>query len=45
VHRRGLASVFKRDEHALRREKVKDKKEKDANFIPDSYTECYPGYV
>lgn len=42
---RGMASVFKRDdEKALRREKV-SKKEKDVNYIPDSYAECYPGYV
>ncbi|CAA3009434.1 suppressor of mec-8 and unc-52 homolog 2 [Olea europaea subsp. europaea] len=41
---RGLGSVFKRDDHRLLQLREKDSREKDPNFISDSYSECYPGY-
>ncbi|CAI9765989.1 unnamed protein product [Fraxinus pennsylvanica] len=41
---RGLGSVFKRDDHRLQQLREKDSREKDPNFISDSYSECYPGY-
>lgn len=41
----GALSVFKpADEHSLRREKPKDPKEKQVDFISDTYAECYPDY-
>ncbi|XP_076926191.1 suppressor of mec-8 and unc-52 protein homolog 2-like [Bidens hawaiensis] len=36
---RGLGSVFKRDDVRLQQ-----LREKDPNFISESYSECYPGY-
>ncbi|KAJ7980518.1 suppressor of mec-8 and unc-52 protein-like 2 [Quillaja saponaria] len=41
---RGLGSVFKRDDQRLQQLREKDSREKDPNFISDSYSECYPGY-
>uniref|UniRef100_A0A0D9XWU4 RED-like N-terminal domain-containing protein n=1 Tax=Leersia perrieri TaxID=77586 RepID=A0A0D9XWU4_9ORYZ len=41
---RGLGSVFKRDDGRLKQLREKDAREKDPNFISDSYSECYPGY-
>ncbi|KAL6870667.1 hypothetical protein ACP4OV_014515 [Aristida adscensionis] len=41
---RGLGSVFKRDDQRLMQLREKDAREKDPNFISDSYSECYPGY-
>ncbi|KAJ3684415.1 hypothetical protein LUZ61_013579 [Rhynchospora tenuis] len=41
---RGLGSVFKRDDQRLLQMKEKDAREKDPNFISESYSECYPGY-
>lgn len=41
---RGLGSVFKRDDERLQQLREKDAREKDPNFISDSYSECYPGY-
>lgn len=41
---RGLGSVFKRDDHRLQQLREKDAREKDPNFISESYSECYPGY-
>ncbi|KAF6146699.1 hypothetical protein GIB67_008985 [Kingdonia uniflora] len=41
---RGLGSVFKRDDERLQQLREKDSREKDPNFISDSYSECYPGY-
>lgn len=41
---RGLGSVFKRDDQRLKQLREKDTREKDPNFISDSYSECYPGY-
>ncbi|CAA3021875.1 suppressor of mec-8 and unc-52 homolog 2 [Olea europaea subsp. europaea] len=41
---RGLGSVFKRDDNRLQQLREKDSREKDPNFISDSYSECYPGY-
>lgn len=41
---RGLGSVFKRDDERLQQLREKDSREKDPNFISESYSECYPGY-
>ncbi|CAH1425336.1 unnamed protein product [Lactuca virosa] len=41
---RGLGSVFKRDDTRLQQLREKDAREKDPNFISESYSECYPGY-
>ncbi|XP_031477597.1 suppressor of mec-8 and unc-52 protein homolog 2 [Nymphaea colorata] len=41
---RGLGSVFKRDDRRLQQLREKDAREKDPNFISESYSECYPGY-
>ncbi|KAG5546953.1 hypothetical protein RHGRI_012849 [Rhododendron griersonianum] len=41
---RGLGSVFKRDDQRLQQLRERDSREKDPNFISDSYSECYPGY-
>ncbi|KAA8537341.1 hypothetical protein F0562_026972 [Nyssa sinensis] len=41
---RGLGSVFKRDDQRLLQLREKDAREKDPNFISESYSECYPGY-
>ncbi|KAL5995769.1 Smu-2 suppressor of mec-8 and unc-52 protein [Asimina triloba] len=41
---RGLGSVFKRDDQRLQLLREKDAREKDPNFISESYSECYPGY-
>ena len=41
---RGLGSVFKRDDQRLLQRREKDAREKDPNFISESYSECYPGY-
>ncbi|KAK1647486.1 hypothetical protein QYE76_065291 [Lolium multiflorum] len=41
---KGLGSVFKRDDDRLKQLREKDAREKDPNFISDSYSECYPGY-
>ncbi|XP_042437663.1 suppressor of mec-8 and unc-52 protein homolog 2-like [Zingiber officinale] len=41
---RGLGSVFKRDDQRLQKLREKDVREKDPNFISESYSECYPGY-
>ncbi|GBG86270.1 hypothetical protein CBR_g41264 [Chara braunii] len=41
---RGMGSVFKRDDQRLQRMREKDSREKDPNFISESYSECYPGY-
>ncbi|KAJ0861143.1 putative protein RED [Helianthus annuus] len=41
---RGLGSVFKRDDVRLQQLREKDAREKDPNFISESYSECYPGY-
>ncbi|KAI4377492.1 hypothetical protein MLD38_015106 [Melastoma candidum] len=41
---RGLGSVFKRDDQRLQQRREKDAREKDPNFISESYSECYPGY-
>eukprot|EP00898_Chlorokybus_atmophyticus_P006212 jgi/Chlat1/6592/Chrsp46S06088 len=41
---RGLGSVFKRDDERLQAMREKDSREKDPNFISESYSECYPGY-
>lgn len=41
---RGLGSVFKRDDQRLQHLREKDAREKDPNFISESYSECYPGY-
>ncbi|XP_057967288.1 suppressor of mec-8 and unc-52 protein homolog 2 [Malania oleifera] len=41
---RGLGSVFKRDDQRLQQLREKDVREKDPNFISESYSECYPGY-
>lgn len=41
---RGLGSVFKRDDSRLQQLREKDAREKDPNFISESYSECYPGY-
>ncbi|PVH61394.1 hypothetical protein PAHAL_3G023800 [Panicum hallii] len=41
---RGLGSVFKRDDQRLNQLREKDARERDPNFISDSYSECYPGY-
>uniref|UniRef100_A0A7I4BV17 RED-like N-terminal domain-containing protein n=1 Tax=Physcomitrium patens TaxID=3218 RepID=A0A7I4BV17_PHYPA len=41
---RGLGSVFKRDDQRLQQRRERDVREKDPNFISESYSECYPGY-
>jgi IK cytokine len=41
---RGLGSVFKRDDERLQQRRERDAREKDPNFISESYSECYPGY-
>ncbi|KAL3642872.1 Smu-2 suppressor of mec-8 and unc-52 protein [Castilleja foliolosa] len=41
---RGLGSVFKRDDQRLQQLREKDSREKDPNFVSESYSECYPGY-
>lgn len=41
---RGMGSVFKRDDQRLQQLREKDSREKDPNFISESYSECYPGY-
>ncbi|KAH7858428.1 hypothetical protein Vadar_023782 [Vaccinium darrowii] len=41
---RGLGSAFKRDDQSLQQLRERDLREKDPNFISDSYSECYPGY-
>jgi hypothetical protein len=41
---RGLGSVFKRDDQRLQQLRERDSREKDPNFISESYSECYPGY-
>lgn len=41
---RGLGSVFKRDDQRLLSRRERDAREKDPNFISESYSECYPGY-
>ncbi|KAG6551798.1 hypothetical protein Mapa_006615 [Marchantia paleacea] len=41
---RGLGSVFKRDDQRLQQRRERDAREKDPNFISESYSECYPGY-
>lgn len=41
---RGLGSVFKRDDERLQQLRERDAREKDPNFISESYSECYPGY-
>ncbi|CAM6089290.1 unnamed protein product [Calypogeia fissa] len=41
---RGLGSVFKRDDQRLLNRRERDAREKDPNFISESYSECYPGY-
>lgn len=41
---RGLGSVFKRDDQRLQQRRERDDREKDPNFISESYSECYPGY-
>lgn len=41
---RGLGSVFKRDDQRLLQLRERDAREKDPNFISESYSECYPGY-
>lgn len=41
---RGLGSVFKRDDQRLLQLREKDAREKDPNFVSESYSECYPGY-
>ncbi|KAJ6806422.1 suppressor of mec-8 and unc-52 protein-like protein 2 [Iris pallida] len=41
---KGLGSVFKRDDQRLQQMREKDAREKDPNFISESYSECYPGY-
>ncbi|KAH9317338.1 hypothetical protein KI387_019107, partial [Taxus chinensis] len=41
---RGLGSVFKRDDQGLQQRRERDAREKDPNFISESYSECYPGY-
>lgn len=41
---RGLGSVFKRDDERLQQRRERDAREKDPNFILESYSECYPGY-
>ena len=38
----GLASVYKRDDGAKRKET--DARMREAAFVPDAYGECYPGY-
>ncbi|KAK2651248.1 hypothetical protein Ddye_018737 [Dipteronia dyeriana] len=40
----GLGSVFKRDDQRRQQLREKDAREKDPNFISESYSECYPGY-
>ncbi|CAA6664592.1 unnamed protein product [Spirodela intermedia] len=40
----GLGSVFKRDDQRLQQLREKDAREKDPNFVSESYSECYPGY-
>ena len=40
---RGLGSVFKRDDQRLQQLREKAAREKDPNFISESYSECYPG--
>ncbi|CAD6341376.1 unnamed protein product, partial [Miscanthus lutarioriparius] len=40
----GFGSVFKRDDQRLNQLREKDARERDPNFISDSYSECYPGY-
>ncbi|XP_010547830.1 PREDICTED: suppressor of mec-8 and unc-52 protein homolog 2 isoform X2 [Tarenaya hassleriana] len=41
---RGLGSVFKRDDQRFQQLREKDAREKDPNFVSESYSECYPGY-
>ncbi|RAL43771.1 unnamed protein product [Cuscuta campestris] len=41
---RGLGSVFKRDDQRLQQLRERDAREKDPNFVSESYSECYPGY-
>ncbi|XP_024515176.1 suppressor of mec-8 and unc-52 protein homolog 2 [Selaginella moellendorffii] len=41
---RGMSSVFKRDDQRLRQRRELDSREKDPNFVSESYSECYPGY-
>ncbi|KAG9452164.1 hypothetical protein H6P81_005068 [Aristolochia fimbriata] len=41
---RGMGSVFKRDDQRLQQLRERDAREKDPNFISESYSECYPGY-
>ncbi|KAJ3681050.1 hypothetical protein LUZ60_015539 [Juncus effusus] len=41
---RGLGSVFKRDDERLQQLREKDERERDPNFVSESYSECYPGY-
>ncbi|KAJ4957989.1 hypothetical protein NE237_025100 [Protea cynaroides] len=41
---RGLGSVFKRDDQRLQQLRERDARERDPNFISESYSECYPGY-
>lgn len=41
---RGLGSVFKRDDQRLQQLRESDAREKDPNFVSESYSECYPSY-
>jgi hypothetical protein len=41
---RGMATVFRRDDAVLKR-KTTDKREMEAGFVSENYTECYPGYA
>eukprot|EP01120_Amphizonella_sp_Union-15-10_P007693 TRINITY_DN2624_c1_g1_i1.p1 TRINITY_DN2624_c1_g1~~TRINITY_DN2624_c1_g1_i1.p1 ORF type:complete len:626 (+),score=181.77 TRINITY_DN2624_c1_g1_i1:43-1878(+) len=38
----GIHSIWRRDQN-LQNRKETDKRERDASFVSDSYTECYPG--
>ncbi|KAK1620801.1 hypothetical protein QYE76_026318 [Lolium multiflorum] len=41
---KGLGSIFKNDDDRLKQLREKDAREKDPNFISDSYSACYPGF-
>ncbi|KAF8821243.1 RED family protein [Cardiosporidium cionae] len=41
---KGLHSVYKRDEEALKKRGDEDEREKDPAYISDTYMECYPGF-
>ncbi|KAK3273207.1 hypothetical protein CYMTET_18540 [Cymbomonas tetramitiformis] len=40
----GLGSVFKRNDEEMQARRETDAREKEASFVSETYSECYPGY-